>query len=70
MSAIDTSFELPVDPNEGYGDPFPLGDEVSSGQMRQVPISLEQPPRQPESHSTPLMQQPQLGPRPGRVTGK
>lgn len=40
-SALDTSFEFPIDPDE-KADPIPMGDAVSSGTMRHIPIHLNQ----------------------------
>jgi hypothetical protein len=43
MSALDTSFELPVDIRDyNNPDPIPLGDEVSSGRIsREIPVVMD-----------------------------
>ena len=74
VSALDTSFELPLamDTSVGPPDPIPLGDEVSCGQMSDVPAMASDP----YTNNYAYQPQDQYGngvpaqPRTNRVTGK
>eukprot|EP00095_Tigriopus_kingsejongensis_P011144 maker-scaffold534_size144770-snap-gene-0.37 protein:Tk11144 transcript:maker-scaffold534_size144770-snap-gene-0.37-mRNA-1 annotation:"hypothetical protein CGI_10017331" len=68
-SALDTSFEFPIDHNVGAGDPIPLGDDVSNGTMRSIPIQVNTPRNTQSTQNTPQYPM-HHNPNPNRVVGR